>query len=91
MADNTCVLSNTLFYFYFIDQYRPPTSDAFKRPTSRPLSQQNGRVPTPKTRPMPEEQAVLRLTTSAKGNRPVQEPVAPVTVDQSEQDCTAEI
>lgn len=64
------------------DMIRPPTSDAFRKTSGRLRSQQTGRVPTPKAAPVPE-QAVLRLTTSAQGNRPqITEPVAPATVDQ---------
>lgn len=49
---------------------RPPTSDAFKRPPSRPMSQQNGRVTTPKpSTPKPQVQATLRYTSSAQGSR----------------------
>ena len=64
---DTCIpLSN--YYIsplLFAEYFRPPTSDAFKRPQSRPRSQQNI---TPKPAPA-TEQAVLRLTTSAHGKR----------------------
>ncbi|KAL4239370.1 hypothetical protein ACF0H5_000187 [Mactra antiquata] len=68
------------------DNIRPPTSEAFRKTSARPRSQQNGRLCTPKVAnksPTPNtEQAVLRLTTSAQGTRnPLPEPVAPATVD----------
>ncbi|WAQ96563.1 TBATA-like protein [Mya arenaria] len=70
---------------------RPPTSDAFRKPTGRPRSQQNGRAPTPKAAPktpqLAADKPVLRMTSSAHGNRtPAQpEPVAPVTVEEQSQ------
>lgn len=69
------------------ENIRPPTSEAFRKTSGRPRSQQNGRVATPKA--APKEQAVLRLTTSAQGNRPqLPEPVAPATVEQQEQETS---
>lgn len=70
------------------DTMRPPTSDAFRKlSATRPRSQQNGRVPTPKVQPpQPTEQPVLRMTTSAQGRRtPVAPPVAPALQEEPSQ------
>ena len=54
---------------YLPENMRPATSDAFRRPSSRPMSQKNGRVtPKPPT-PKPAGETTLRYTTSAQGNR----------------------
>ena len=77
------LMTNIMNYIFllinFTDSMRPPTSDAFRRPPSRPVSQRNGYVTTPKpATPKPVMETTLRYTTSAQGKRaPTPSAVAP--------------